>query len=180
MAENITVVMSKGDLQPLANNIKTLNGLSQSDLVTLNEMEKAIEDANDAVDSQENLIAQISAALEGKAAGGGGSGTVETCTVKITNSYGYYISSWIATAYRNNMLCAVSSEMYDNSSSAPTEVIIENVVCNSGLYFSTTALGSIVYDVSNGSIIFQKGGMVYAQTPSEAGSTMIINIYSND
>ena len=57
MAENITVVMSKGDLQPLANNIKTLNGLSQSDLVTLNEMEKAVEDTNDAIDSQENLIA---------------------------------------------------------------------------------------------------------------------------
>lgn len=71
MAENIVVVMNKDDLQPLANDIKTLNGLSQSDLVTLNEMEKAIEDANDAVDSQENLIAQISAALEGKAAGGG-------------------------------------------------------------------------------------------------------------
>lgn len=71
MAENILVVMNKEDLQPLANDIKTLNGLSQSDLVTLDEMEKAIEDANDAVDSQKNLIAQISAALEGKAAGGG-------------------------------------------------------------------------------------------------------------
>lgn len=57
MAENITVIMSKGDLQPLANDIKTLNGLSQSDLVTLNEMEEAVKDANDAIDSQENLIA---------------------------------------------------------------------------------------------------------------------------
>lgn len=85
MAENITVVMNKDDLQPLANDIKTLNGLGQSDLVTLNEMEKAVEDANDAIDSQENLIAQISAALEGKAGGGSGGNAVEMCTVTLSN-----------------------------------------------------------------------------------------------
>ena len=40
---------------------------------------------NGEVSSQESLIAQIKTALEGKAAGGGGGASVETCTVTFRN-----------------------------------------------------------------------------------------------
>lgn len=105
MAENILVVMNKEDLQPLANDIKTLNGLSQSNLITLNEMEKAIEDTNDAVDSQENLIAQISAALEGKAAGGGGSSLTIGRLNFDTQGDGW--GQFIAIEYRDGNMCPI-------------------------------------------------------------------------
>lgn len=126
MAENITIVMSKGDLQPLANDIKTLNGLSQSDLVTLNEMEEAVKDTNNAIDSQENLIAQISAALEGKTGGGGSGGAAaETCTVTISGSSSgerpYYVS------YMTNE--GVPAKVIKNNSNL--SVTLQNVLCGS-------------------------------------------------
>ena len=65
----------------IADEIRELSGTTGT--MGLDAMAEHVSDANDAVDSQENLIAQISAALEGKAGGGGAS--VETCTVTVTN-----------------------------------------------------------------------------------------------
>ena len=51
----------------IANEIRELSGTTGT--MGLDAMAGYVSDANDAIDSQENLIAQISAALEGKAAG---------------------------------------------------------------------------------------------------------------
>ena len=175
MAENITVVMSKGDLQPLANNIKTLNGLSQSDLVTLNEMEKAVEDTNDAIDSQENLIAQISAALEGKTAGGGG-GSIETCTVTISGSSSgerpYYIS------YMTNE--DVPAKVITNNSNL--SVTLQNVLCGSvvTVSFYSSEGNSLMAGATNAVCIATRGYnfIAFRITAPSGGTATITNTSS--
>ena len=164
MAENITVVMSKGDLQPLANDIKTLNGLSQSDLVTLNEMEEAVKDANDAIDSQENLIAQISAALEGKTGGGSGGTAVETCTIQAPNTWGDD-GTYCATVYKNGIIQAEVGEWN------PSEInvdLISNVVCGTCFALST---GSAIntYWLDNVTLLHHNQQNIFLQAPLNAG-----------
>ena len=175
MAENITVVMSKGDLQPLANNIKTLNGLSQSDLVTLNEMEKAVEDTNDAIDSQENLIAQISAALEGKAASGGSGGTTaETCTVTIRSDTSDYRPYYIS--YMTNE--DVPAKVITNNSNL--SVTLQNVLCGSVVTVSFyTYARDFSGNTTNAELIaFRDYNFVVFRITAQSGGTATIeNLY---
>lgn len=80
-SSNTTV---KDKMTALADEIRILSGTT--DAMGLDAMKNNVADANDAIDEQEDLIAQIASALEGKAAGGGNSENIEICTVTINSS----------------------------------------------------------------------------------------------
>lgn len=70
MAEITRVIMEKDELQPLADNIKILNG-TQNEEITLSGMESVIQSSNAEIESQAAKLAQALSALNGKAASGG-------------------------------------------------------------------------------------------------------------
>lgn len=65
----------------LATEIRELSGTTGKK--GLDAMISDVNDANAEISDQMGLIAQINAALEGKASGGGGSGGVETCILTL-------------------------------------------------------------------------------------------------
>ena len=80
--EHITVAST---LTSLADEIRTLSGAT--DPLGLGEMKTHVAEANNKIDAQTDLIAQISEALEGKAVGGGSTGgmSLETCNFTVNN-----------------------------------------------------------------------------------------------
>lgn len=88
---------------------------------------------NAAVNTQANKIAQIKTALEGKAAGGGGGASIETCTVTITPlgwDEGFECIMFVtATTFENGSYssCVESFPRYSSQSKEP--VTINNIVC---------------------------------------------------
>lgn len=117
--KEIITVNSK--MTALADEIRVLSGTEEA--MGLDAMKNHIGEANDNVDTEADLIAQISAALEGKA-GSGGSG-VETCTLNYTAQP----ASCYCVTYMDGKLEPMMGQ-YNNSSYRYT-LVTENLVCNS-------------------------------------------------
>ena len=80
----------------IADEIRELSGTTGT--MGLDAMATNVGEANDEIGTQADVLAQVVAALEGKAAGGG-SGGVETCTVTV---YAYdFFDHVLYTAYEN-------------------------------------------------------------------------------
>lgn len=111
--------------------------------------------------------------LQGKAAGGGSGGSVETCTVELEIA-GYW-HNYSFTTYEND---AFNVNSYFGSSNEATTIIIENVVC--GSFFSIyPSFGAPQAIITGGAELLNTLYGMHFQATSIANETTHIRIYSN-
>lgn len=108
-------------------------------------MNEAITRIETAVDSQSELLAQLSTILDGKAAGGSG-GSIETCSVTIKCNNGHITLYSTTVLLGSEIVC--QSEYFEPQSK--TEIFIENVVCNSAISVSLGNIAAIGHSFDNG------------------------------
>lgn len=122
------------------------------------------DDIDNEVNTQAELLAQAVAALEGKAAGGGGGEVItNTCTITVIPDYIHEGCGYQGTT---------GAVIHD--SNAEAQYTIEPL-CNSLVYFFQTAYNSA--SITAGEIVSEQwgGGFVY-RTPNEANISVTINI----
>lgn len=119
-------------------------------------------------------LASLIQTLQGKAAGGGGSGGgVETCTVKLIirsgwNQYGF-------TVYKNGV---IDVETVTAPYSAGTTIVAENVVC--GSMFSVYPSGaSIEASITGGATLVGHYQQMLFKATMTANETTEVTIYSD-
>lgn len=148
---------------------------NSDDLPGLIESISTAEDLTAVLDEQEAIITELEAALEGKA--GGGTASVDTCTVKITCFQA--IGVYLATAYVDGAYVPLHANKAVGESE--TALTLENVVCGSYILinhehdFPGYTLGGGVTQVST-----NYARTAVFQAPTEAGATGTIDIYDND
>lgn len=136
----------------LKNELDSINGSIGTTL------SKSIENINSSVSTEADLITQISAALEGKAAGGGGAAP-ETCTVTIKN----FDMAMSSLGARINTVAAI--RFIDGNN----ELIYDNLV------ILESSNQTLVYEnILKGSILLVKGQ--YADKRLSTGITVISSI----
>lgn len=136
----------------IADEIRTLTGVTGT--MGLDDMATHVGEANSEVSSQTDLIAQISAALEGKAGGGSSGGSsggaaLETCTVDISVSVPAFISvtSLNADSGMPYSSCAVFGEPFQSS--------IPDVLVNTNIVIATQTWPSAAHidgDIERGTV----------------------------
>ena len=159
----------------LADGVRELSGTTEP--IGIDGMTEQISEANNEVESQADLIAQITSVLQGKVAGGelpetgGGSGNVgvETCTVKIIDNLGY------GSVTCHACVCSDGAVFVQSFKPLPAgETIINNVICKSTLVcFETSMNGTL--EATNATQIDSFGGYahVYEINADSAEATII-------
>jgi hypothetical protein len=135
----------------IADKIRSLLGITG--VMGLDAMASNLEEVEDEVDSQAELINQITNALEGKAGGSGGS--IKTCTVVIDNDAGWNpdhstIFASVANQNGESELFAIGSDVDRAPLNFP--MTIESVVCGSLMCLNqySSPITHIIGSVDNG------------------------------
>lgn len=164
----------------IADAIRTMTGTA--DKLSPDQIATSVTAGNTEVDTQSDLIAQISAALDGKAAGGSG-GSVETCSVSVSFSAGYP-TPIIATTVTDGVF---DSFVHTQTDQTLETITIDNVLCGSVVYVGIGGLGVIGCTISGAERLdtSSNGGTFYpyqtvVKMPQEPGANVTIEIYDND
>lgn len=126
---------------------------------------------------QDSLITQIQTALDGKAAGGSGGASVETCSVTITSADSDKITNYMTTVFQNGELDNV---FHMNSWSRPsTPIVIPNVVCGTTVYVSG-AYSLADFTVANCEYTKQTSVSGTFKITAGSGENVTIHCYNGD
>ena len=121
--------------------------------------------------------------LQGKVAGSGSSGSLDTCTIVINNeiaSQNHGLYAYAFTTVENGAIKAIA---YDGAGIAQSTYTFENVLCGSIFYFSHGGYDfyGVTYtdNISNPSGAYLSGYITLA-APTEAGAIGTITFYDDD
>jgi hypothetical protein len=127
----------------------------------------------------ETAITALETELQGKASGGSGGGSIQTCTVTIDTDNKLTLYGISATTFNNNSISNVT--ILDGSKNIATPYVIENVLTNSSLVCNTSTSGVIRANVNGAT---KKGSMsnygVNYFKINENVTDVIIYIYDAD
>lgn len=174
----LSQVIVKGDADLKAENIT--EGITIFDVAGSNPYEKTATDTE--INTQANLIAQITTALEGKAAGGGSGGSVGTCSLNIVCNDGSSILTTIASIFKGGIFSTAVPTGYEYL----TSLTIDNIICGTSVYIAATGLSMYGCTISGGGErATPDSGFLYpneilVKMPTEAGATVTVTVYNND
>ena len=147
IVNNIDFLVKNGSLLNIADELRVLSGTENA--MGLNTMATYVGEANNEIDAQTELIAQIANVLQGKA-NTSGMTTVDTCTVRIyhASSKNYFVGY---TQYLDGTFIAASSQLESN-----VFTILTNVVCNSSICIITDPTYEPISNEEIGSYTFNE------------------------